>query len=118
LQSGKPAASGGRVVLEVEPAPVEWVEVVVLVPLAPVLPLLVLPVVLGVSLRTCFVTLSQHFMLPGTAALGEVVVVDVCAVAIPIAAASIAAAINAVPVIRMRGILSELQIRLSFSALT
>jgi hypothetical protein len=63
-------------------------------------------------LRTCFVTLSQHFMLPGAAALGEVVVVDVCAVAIPIAPASIAAAINAVPVIRMRRILSELQISL------
>jgi hypothetical protein len=106
LQSGKPAASGGRVVLEVEPAPVEGVDVVVLVPLAPVLPLLVLPVVLGVSLRTCFVTLSQHFMLPGTVALGEVVVVDVCAVAIPIVPASIAAAISAVPVIRMRRILS------------
>jgi hypothetical protein len=52
------------------------VELVVLVPLAPVL-LLVPPVVLGVSLRTCFVTLSQHFMLPGEVALGEVVVVDV-----------------------------------------
>ena len=35
-----------------------------------------------------------------------------------IAPASIAAAINAVPVIRMRRILSELQISLSFSALT
>jgi hypothetical protein len=52
------------------------VELVVLVPLAPAL-LLVLPVVLGVSLRTCFVTLSQHLMLPGEAALGEGVVVDV-----------------------------------------
>ena len=105
MQSGKPAASGGFVAeLEVEPAPVE---------------LVLLPeLVLGVSLRTCFVTLSQHFMLPGAAALGEVVVVDVCAVAIPIAPASIAAAINAVPVIRMRRILSELQISLSFSALT
>ena len=97
---------------EVEPAPVEGVEVVVLVPLAPVLLLLVLPVVLGVSLRTCFVTLSQHFMAPGEVALGEVVVVDVCAVAIPIAPASIAAAINAVPVIPMRRILSGLQISL------
>jgi hypothetical protein len=102
-------ASGGRVALEVEPAPVEGVELVVLVPLAPAL-LLVLPVVLGVSLRTCFVTLSQHLMLPGEAALGEGVVVDVCALAIPIAPASIAAAINAVPAIRMRRILSELQI--------
>ena len=62
--------------LAVEPAAVEGVEVVVLVPLAPVL-LLALPVVLGVSLRTCFVTLSQHLMLPGELALGEVVVVDV-----------------------------------------
>jgi hypothetical protein len=113
LQSGKPAASGGFVAeLEVEPAPVELV-------LLPLMLLVLLPeLVLGVSLRTCFVTLSQHFMLPGTAALGEVVVVDVCAVAIPIAPASIAAAINAVPVIRMRRILSELQISLSFSALT
>jgi hypothetical protein len=41
-------------------------------------------------------------MAPGEVALGEVVVVDVCAVAIPIAPASIAAAINAVPVIPMR----------------
>ena len=96
--------------LEVEPAPVEGVELVVLVPLAPVLLLLVLPVVLEVSLRTCFVTLSQHLMVPGEAALGEVVVVDVCALAIPIAPASIAAAINAVPVIRMWRILSEFQI--------
>jgi hypothetical protein len=52
------------------------VELVVLVPLAPAL-LLVLPVVLGVSLRTCFVTLSQHLVLAGEAALGEGVVVDV-----------------------------------------
>ena len=113
MQSGKPAASGGFVAeLEVEPAPVELV-------LLPLMLLVLLPeLVLGVSLRTCFVTLSQHFMLPGAAALGEVVVVDVCAVAISIAPASIAAAINAVPVIRMRRILSELQISLSFSALT
>ena len=105
MQSGKPAASGGFVAeLEVEPAPVE------LVPL-PLMLLVLLPeVVLGVSLRTCFVTLSQQ---------GEgVVVVDVCALAIPMAPASIAAAINAVPVIRMRRILSELQISLSFCALT
>jgi hypothetical protein len=107
LQSGRPAASGGFVAEpEVEPAPVELV-------LLPLMLLVLLPeLVLGVSLRTCFVTLSQHFMLPGAAALGEVVVVDVCAVAIPIAPASIAAAINAVPVIRMRRILSELQISL------
>jgi hypothetical protein len=51
-------------------------------------------------------------MAPGEVALGEVVVVDVCAVAIPIAPASIAAAINAVPVIPMRRILSGLQISL------
>jgi hypothetical protein len=107
LQSGKPAASGGFVAEpEVEPAPVELV-------LLPLMLLVLLPeVVLGVSLRTCFVTLSQHFMLPGAAALGEVVVVDVCAVATPIVPASIAAAINAVPVIRMQRILSELQISL------
>src|SRR5436190_24347251 len=74
--------------------------------------------VLGVSLRTCFVTLSQHFMLPGAAALGEGVVVDVCALAIPIVPASIAAAINAVPVIRMRHILSELQLVPASSAAT
>ena len=105
MQSGKPAASGGFVAeLEVEPAPVELV-------LLPLMLLVLLPeLVLEVSLRTCFVTLSQQ---------GEgVVVVDVCALAIPMAPASIAAAINAVPVIRMRRILSELQISLSFSALT
>ena len=106
MQSGKPAASGGFVAeLEVEPAPVEPVLVLLVLGLV-LLPLLVL----GVSLRTCFVTLSQQ---------GEgVVVVDVCALAIPMAPASIAAAINAVPVICMRRILSELQISLSFSALT
>ena len=68
--------------------------------------LLLLPLlVLGVSLRTCFVTLSQHFTVP-VAALGEVVVVeDVWAAAIPILPASIAAAITPIPVIRMRRIL-------------
>jgi hypothetical protein len=39
--------------------------------------LLVLPPVLGVSLRTCLVTLSQHFAELGEAALGELVVVEV-----------------------------------------
>src|SRR5205823_11191357 len=111
-------ASGGLVALDVEPLAVELVLLVLGLVLL-VLGLVLLPLlVLGVSLRTCFVTLSQHFMLPGAAALGEGVVVDVCALAIPIAPASIAAAINAVPVIRMRLILSELQISLNFSALT
>jgi hypothetical protein len=92
-------------VLEVEPAPVEGVEVVVLVPLAPVLLLLALPVVLGVSLRTCFVTLSQHFTAPGAAALGDGVVVEVWATAIPMLPASIAAAISPIPVICIRRVL-------------
>jgi hypothetical protein len=78
----------------------------VLVPLAPAL-LLVLPVVLGVSLRTCFVTLSQHFTDPGAAALGEGVVVEVWANAIPMLPASIAAAISPIPVIRIRRVLSR-----------
>ena len=103
LQSGRPAASGGFVVeLEVEPAPVE---LVLLVPLI-VLVLVVLPVlVLGVSLRTCFMRLSQHFPELGEAALGEVVVVEVWATASPMLPASIAAAIKPIPVIRMRRIL-------------
>jgi hypothetical protein len=61
-----------------------------------------LVLLLGVSLRTCLVTLSQHFTVPKEAALGEVVVVDVWAVAIPIPPASIAAAISPILVIRMR----------------
>jgi hypothetical protein len=105
LQSGKPAASGGRVALEVEPAPVEGVELVVLVPLA-----VGLPMVLGVSLRTCFVTLSQHFIAPGADALGDGVVVEVWATAIPMLPASIAAAISPIPVIRIRRCPSLLQI--------
>jgi len=54
LQSGKPAASGGFVAeLEVEPAPVELV-------LLPLMLLVLLPeLVLGFSLRTCFVTPRQ-----------------------------------------------------------
>ena len=100
MQSGKPAASGGRVELLDELLPVE----LELVPL--MLLVLLLPVAVpGVSLRTCFVTLSQHFAVP-VAALGEVVVVeDVWAAATPILPTSIAAAINPTPVIRMRRIL-------------
>src|SRR5438477_10543549 len=99
LQSGKPAASGGRVeLLDELLLPVE-------LELVPLMELLLPLVVLGVSLRTCFVTLSQHFAVP-VAALGEVVVVvDVWAAAIPMLPASIAAAINPIPVIRMRPIL-------------
>jgi len=102
LQSGKPAASGGFIAeVEVEPAPVEVVLPVelVLLPLRGLV--LLLELVLGVSLRTCFVTLSQHFIEPGEAALGEVVVVEVWAPAIPMLPASIAAAINPIPVTRM-----------------
>jgi hypothetical protein len=98
LQSGKPAASGGFVELlvEGEPVAVEFV----LVPL--MLLLVLLPVlVLGVSLRTCLVALSQHLPEEGTA-LGEFVVVEVWATAIPTPPASIAAAIIPIPVIRMR----------------
>ena len=97
MQSGKPAASGGFVAeLEVEPAPVELV-------LLPLMLLVLLPeLVLGVSLRTCFVTLSQHFTAPGEAALGEGVVVEVWATAIPMLPASMAAVISPIPVIRIR----------------
>ena len=70
-----------------------------------VLGLVLLPLlVLGVSLRTCLVTLSQHFIAPGEAALGEGIVVEVWATAIPTLPASAAAAINPIPVIRMRRI--------------
>ena len=68
----------------------------------PVLVPLVLVLLLGVSLRTWLVTLSQHFTVPEEAALGEGVVVDVWAAAIPIPPASIAAAISPILVIRMR----------------
>jgi hypothetical protein len=97
LQSGKPAASGGFVALLVDVDPVAGE--LVMVPLM-LLPVLVLPV-LGVSLRTCLVTPSQHFMVPGAAALGDVVVVEVWATAIPTPPASITDAINPIPVIRM-----------------
>ena len=76
----------------------------VLLPALLVLGLVLLPeAVLGVSFRTCFVTLSQHFTLPGEAALDEGdVVEEVWATASPKLAVSIAAAINPVPAIRMR----------------
>ena len=71
--------------------------------------LLVLPLpVLGVSLRTCFVTASQHLpaLVVVVVALGEVVVVvDVCATASPRLPASIAAAITSIPIIRMQRVL-------------
>jgi len=100
LQSGNPAASGGLVALELEPAEVE----LVLLPVLLVLGLVLLPLlVLGVSFRTCFVTLSQHFTLLEDVALdGGVVVVGVCATARPKLPVSIAAAINPIPAIRMR----------------
>jgi hypothetical protein len=66
------------------------------------LPVLLPLLVLGVSLRTCLVTASQHFPAAGEAALGEVVVVEVWATAIPMVPAIIVAATNAIPVIRMR----------------
>jgi len=74
---------------------------VLLLPLVLLVPLPVL-VVPGISLRTCLVTLSQHFTVPGAAALGEGVVVEIWATAIPMLPASIAAAISPIPVIRMR----------------
>ena len=108
LQSGRPAASGGFVELLVEGEPVA-VELVLL-PLIVLLPLLVLPplLTLGVSLRTCFVTASQHFPLLVVVVVerGEVVVVvEVCAAAIPMLPASMAAEISPIPIMRMRRIL-------------
>lgn len=100
MQSGRPAASGGRVALLDELLPVE-------LELVPLMLLVLLPLLVpGVSLRTCFVTLSQHFTVP-EAALGEVVVVvvDVWAAAIPMLPTIIAVAINPTPIIRMRRIL-------------
>ena len=99
MQSGNPAASGGLVALELEPAELE----LVLLPVLLVLGLVLLPLlVLGVSFRTCFVTLSQHFTLLEDVALdGGVVVVGVCATAIPMLPASMAAAIIPIPVIRI-----------------
>ena len=77
-----------------------------------VLGLVLLPLlVLGVSLRTCLVTLSQHFIAPGAAALGDGVVVEVWATAIPMLPASIAAAISPIPVIRIRRVLSRCRVR-------
>ena len=103
MQSGRPAASGGFVELLVEAEPVA--AELVLVPLMLLLPLLVL----GVSLRTCFVTASQHFpaVVVVVVALGEVdlVVVEVWATASTMLPASMAAAITPIPVIRMRRIL-------------
>ena len=58
--------------LDVEPLAVELVLLVLGRVLLPLL-------VLGVSLRTCLVTLSQHFIAPGEAALGEGAVVEVWA---------------------------------------
>jgi hypothetical protein len=66
--------------------------------------LLLAPPVLGVSLRTCLVTASQHFPVVVVVVVrGEVVVVvDVWAIASPMLPASMAAAIIPIPVIRMR----------------
>jgi len=71
-------------VLEVEPVEPVVVELV-LVPVLLVLGFMLLPVlVLGVSFRTCLVTLSQHFTVAEDVALDEGdVVVEVCATAIP-----------------------------------
>ena len=81
--------------LDVEPLAVELVLLV--------LGLVLLPVaVLGVSLRTCFVALSQHFTLLDVALEEGDVVVEVCATASPKLPVSIAAAINPIPAIRMR----------------
>jgi hypothetical protein len=71
-----------------------------------VLGLVLLPLlVLGVSLRTCLVTLSQHFIIVlEDVALGGVVVLGVWAAAILTLAVSIAAAIRPIPVIRMSAV--------------
>ncbi len=102
MQSGKPMACAGRAVDEVEPVaagPLAAPEVVLL-PLR-----LVLPVLVEVSLRTCLVTGSQHFV-PVAAVPGEVVDEEVWAAAIPMPpASSAAAAISAVLVIAMQRIL-------------
>jgi hypothetical protein len=97
LQSGSPAASGGFVAVELEPVAVELVLLFVLG--AVLLPLLVL----GVSLRTCLVTASQHLALVVVVvALGVLVVVEVCATASPKLPVSMAAAISPIPAIRIR----------------
>jgi hypothetical protein len=71
-------------VLELEPVEPVVVEPV-LVPVLLVLGFVLLPVlVLGVSFRTCLVTLSQHFTVAEDVALDEGdVVVEVCATASP-----------------------------------
>jgi hypothetical protein len=71
-----------------------------------VLGLVLLPLlVLGVWLRTCLVTVSQHFIVVlEDVALGGVVVLGVWAEAIPTLAVSIAAAISPIPVIRMSAV--------------
>jgi len=95
VQSGNPAASGGRATVEeAEPAADE------LVPVPLVLELLPLVVLGAVWKRTCLVPLSQHFAVP-EAAPGEVVVVEVWAATIPTLPATRAAAINPIPVIRI-----------------
>ena len=111
MQSCKPAASGGFVELLVEPVPVE-------LELVPLMLLLVLLPVLGVSLRTCLVTLSQHFPAAGEAALGDVVVVEVWAIAIPMLPASMAAAISPIPVIRIAAYPSWLRMSPAILAVT
>ncbi len=90
-----PAASGGLVALDVELVPVLLVLRLVLLPL----------LVRGFSFRTCLVTLSQHFTVSGEGALGEDVLVEVWATAIPMLAANTAAAITPIPVIRIRRVL-------------
>jgi hypothetical protein len=67
-QSGKPAASAGFVELDVEPLAVELV----------LLGLVLLPeLVLGLSLRTCLVTGSQHRIVLEDVVPGLVVVLGV-----------------------------------------
>jgi hypothetical protein len=92
-------------VLELEPVEPVVVEPV-LVPVLLVLGFVLLPVlVLGVSFRTCLVTLSQHFTVAEDVALDEGdVVVEVCATASPKLPVSIAAAISPIPVIRMSAV--------------
>jgi hypothetical protein len=89
-------------VLELEPLAVELLlGLVLVVPGLVLLPLLVL----GVSLRTCLVTVSQHFIIvPEDVALGGVVVLGVWAEAIPILAVSIAPAISPIPIVRMSAV--------------
>ena len=69
-QSGKPAASAGFVELDVEPLAVELVLLVLGLVLLPEL-------VLGLSLRTCLVTGSQHRIVLEDVVPGLVVVLGV-----------------------------------------